>query len=275
MSSNYSNMNIEKKIHKIFPVIVIYKTTIYDTITYNFLKCNELVTQFMIYDNSPKEYIQHFEIPQNAIYIRDYNNSGVSKAYNTACDYAIKNGYEKIMLLDQDTSFELDYFKKASECSSKVCAPQILLKNNTPFSPCCWSFLRIKGVRLIPGKYNLSKYTLVNSGLCISTDLFQSVGGYNELLRMDFADFEFIKRLQKVHSTFELIDSIAIQDFSNEEKNIDKLFRRYIIFLDSANKLKPLSILDKIEIKWLALLHTIALTIRTKDFIFLKQYMKG
>ncbi len=265
---------METKEYSILPVVVIYKTSIYDTQTYEKLIKRSNVGQFMIYDNSPEDYKQA-DVPDNAIYVRDYANSGVSKAYNTACKFAIEHNYDRIMLLDQDTMFEYDLIEKASKCKSDICAPQILLKNGNPFSPCQWKHLRIEGIKLTPGLYSLDEYFFVNSGLCISIELFQKAGGYKESIKMDFADYEFAKRLQRQHKQFEVLDSIAIQDFSNEECNIEKLFIRFCIYIDGAKEYEPSSVFDGIKIKWLVLLHTLSLTKRTKKILFIKQFIKS
>ena len=79
----------------------------------------------MVYDNSLLDYQSHEKLGGNIIYIHDRRNSGVSKAYNIASDYAIKNGYNWILLLDQDTFFPPGSIEKYIE--SKHIYKQYLL----------------------------------------------------------------------------------------------------------------------------------------------------
>ncbi len=254
----------------IFPVIVIYKTTISDSECYkSFLaKFNR---PFMIYDNSPETYIQHKEeIPSNAIYIRNINNEGLSIAYNTAAEYAKRHGYDKLLLLDQDTLFPMEMMEKMEKCVEDVCAPIVRINGNIPFSPSEWKNTVIRGSECKPGIYPLSKYLLINSGLCVSLKAYENAGGYNEKIQLDFADFQFMERLSKVVDKFELLDVVAFQNFSNNETDTEKLITRYNKYLEGAHFFHSDKWTMNIRVKWLVLIHTLSLSLRTRSCSFIK-----
>jgi hypothetical protein len=151
--------------------------------------------------------------------------------------------------------------------------PQVLYAGKKPFSP-IHRGLRIKrGALLGEGSYSLKRYLPVNSGACIRLSAFCQIGGYNPLIRLDFADFDFFSRLAEVSATFYRVDSIARQSFSNEETQVDKLFRRFQFYLEGArvaryNRL--ISSMVAVEV----LRHVLALTLRTRKWCFLSEYIK-
>jgi hypothetical protein len=114
---------------------------------------------------------------------------------------------------------------------------------------------------------------LINSGLCVSTDLFCSVGGYNEKVRLDFADFQFMYRVRKKTHTLQLLNAVAVQDFSNEETDVKRLYSRYQKFLEGAGSVQVESFKERMRIIWLVFLHTLALTKRTKSMCFVKLWL--
>lgn len=263
--------------HKsVFPIIVIYKVRLNESECYNSFLSKLALDKFMVYDNSPSDFVQHIDdLPSNAVYVRDETNGGLSKAYNRAAKYALENGYERLLLLDQDTKFPIDMYEKMTRSEYDVCAPIVQLKGQVSFSPSVWKNFSVKGANIKPGKYSLSKYLLINSGLCVSVKLFHLAGGYNEKVRLDFADFQFMSRLSRVTDSFELLDVVALQDFSNDETDAKRLLTRYRMYLEGASNFCPNSSIEMLRIKWMVVLHTLALTKRTKSLEFLKLWFRN
>ena len=93
------------------------------------------------------------------------------------------------------------------------------------------------------------------------------------MIRLDFADFDFFSRLAEVSATFYRVDSIARQSFSNEETRVDRLFRRYQFYLEGARVARcnrHISTIVNVEV----LRHVLALTLRTRKWCFLSEYIK-
>ncbi len=258
---------------RIFPIIVTYMTDIKDCNTYKSLICHYAERPMLIYDNSP--------IPINAkyknkktLYFHDKNNGGVSRAYNYGAKEAKRLGcFDFILLLDQDTIFEKDYIDKLENCVNiykdiNVFVPKIKYGKNRSFSPVLFKYMTLKGIDIESGILSLNKYIPVNSGACINLNSFITVSGYNEKIKLDFADFDFFMRLKKYSDKFFLMDSTACQDFSNEETDTEKLFCRYILYIKGA-----LNTSFKSKCSFHVLRHTISLTLRTKKFIFIKYYI--
>ena len=262
---------------RIFPILVLYKTQLKDAITYQTLLKNASFDQFMIYDNSPSSYIfDNSVLRSNMVYVRDVDNGGLSMAYNTGARYATANDYSHVLLLDQDTHFPpsaAEVYNK-NLCCKSISSPMLKLSNGSAFSPCSRKGFKTKGVCVSPGIYNLSDYSPVNSGMCIPLNIFDSVGGYNENIRLDFADFEFISRCKSVCSSLTILPIVAVQNFSNEETDVNKLLFRYKLYLESALGARWPAFKEKVFMHIEVLCHTMSLTRRTKSISFIKMYIK-
>jgi hypothetical protein len=71
-----------------------------------------------------------------------------------------------------------------------------------------------------------------------------------------------------------LIKSITQQQFSNEETDIEKLSRRYIIYLEDGKAAKANKKIKNF-VCFMMLKHTLALTIRTKNLFFIKTFLNA
>lgn len=264
--------------YKIYPIIVTYYSELKDCNTFlSLLSKADEDMRFLVYDNSPHKINKTYEC-SHVDYFGDGENRGVSAAYNYGCKMAEKLGYEYVLLLDEDTRFEKDFIQKLSEAieSNKdidVFAPSISYQKGIPFSPSKCSLLKTRGVALTACQcYPLKKYMPVNSGTCIRVSAFKRANGYNEAIKMDFADFDFFQRLARFSSRFMLINSMAHQNFSNEETDVNKLERRYKLYIDGA-------LATSFQFRFLpqVIRHTLALAVRTRRMvfvnIFLKQYL--
>jgi rhamnosyltransferase len=111
-------------------------------------------------------------------------NGGISKRLNQAVEYAMENGYDFLLMMDQDSGFYIDDFaiylnRIARNDIENVaqfgvnCQPEITLPNS------------------IPQKV----INLITSGSVINLKYFRKVGEFNEKLFIDFVDTEFSFRV--------------------------------------------------------------------------------
>ena len=269
------------------PIVVLYGQKLEQSQTMQSLQQNlssgQQQMDIFVYDNSPvaqhpKEQFQwnNFRV----FYCHDASNSGLSKAYNEGAKMAARLGKDWLLLLDQDTSFPENVLERyeqamAAHPAAKLFAPILKLHNGAIFSP---SVVRHKRgyppARLSPGIYSLYKYSPVNSGVLISLALFDKAGGYNERVKVDFCDFQFMERVRKVSPNIVVIDATAGQDFSNDEPSIEKQQRRFKIYLaDAQNCYKP-KIADKAGFFYTVTRHAFGLTYKMRSFSFLKMYFR-
>lgn len=248
----------------------------YQTILSALAQADEKATLF-IYDNSPKsQLIIHEDLYWLEVkYIHDSNNSGLSKAYNEGAKFANTKCIPWIILLDQDTEFDKEYLNKVNTALVKypeivLFVPMLKLKSGNSFSPVKYKYKRAFPVELLEGIHSLTSFAPVNSGMVINIEAFKRVGGYNEQIKLDFADFQFIERLNKRYDEFYLLDSIAVQDFSNDEPDLNKNISRFIMYLDCAKNCTRASFMDNVYYFYVVARHTTALTLKFKSATFAK-----
>lgn len=260
----------------IFPVIVVYRCRCADARSYRTLVRPAGFAAFMVYDNSPASFPAGADgLPEGAVYVRDEGNGGLSKAYNIAAAYAREHGYARLLLLDQDTAFApaAPAVYAAADRAMPLWAPSVRTADGRAFSPGDVRGWRIRAVSLPAGRYSLHHYYPVNSGMCVSLDAFRRAGGYNEAVRLDFADYQFLQRLRRVDSRFLLLPTEAEQDFSGDEHDAGKQLSRFRLYLDSALACECESFAGRFSLACTVCLHALSLFRRTHEPVFLKLWL--
>uniref|UniRef100_UPI003FEE6DDB glycosyltransferase n=1 Tax=Alloprevotella sp. TaxID=1872471 RepID=UPI003FEE6DDB len=262
---------------KIFPILVLYKCSLLSSRTYcSLLKDAKGVEHFLIYDNSPSEFKQILsQNPEEALYIRDTNNSGLSVAYNKGAEIAKNLGYSHVLLLDQDTLFPKEAWDIYNSSLNFIglIAPLMVTNKGVAFSPASISGWRSKAVKVEPGIYTLSEYSVVNSGMCVPIDLFNRAGGYDYKVYLDYSDYQFQKRLRRVNSSLLIMPFTAQQDFSADCKDYKKLLARYEIYLDCATNFTVEGIKEYIDLLFAVFKHALMLSLRTQKIIFIRKFI--
>lgn len=263
---------------RVLPILVVYKCQMKDSAAYQSVIHENGFREWVVYDNSPADYVQQAALPPCVHYYHDVENGGLSKAYNYGAKVAEQLGYEWILLLDQDTSFPSDavaaYFRAIDEGPKRLLAPQVVLDSGAAFSPARTTLFKTCPVRLAEGTYSLHDYSVINSGCCIPLSLYQAAGGYNEKVRLDFSDYQFQRRLKAVEPRFSLLPVVLVQDFSNNEQDVQRLMTRYLLYLHSARYCEHDGWKDRLAFQIQLFKHTLALSLRTHSLKFLANYIK-
>lgn len=274
-------------ISSIFGVIVLYETDLEDSQTFKTiqrsLSLQSESLEVLLYDNSfnPRYNSEYFEKGNIKInYIHDSSNSGIGKAYNKGAVFAKRLNKKWLLLLDQDTEFPNTifdaYLKGIKESPSiKLIAPILHLTNGSIFSPCRYIFNRgFFKKKVKPGLNSLKYSSPVNSGMLVDVETFEKVGGYNEKIKLDFSDFQFIEKFKRVQRHFLLLNEICIQDFSNDVSDIDNLEKRFIIYCNDAKNCDSYHLSDPLFYGLNSFLRAVKLCFRTRSAIFLKRWFK-
>jgi len=262
-------------------VIIIYKEKLMDSDTYKSLISNYSYIPLFVYDNSPVAQHSQDEFKQNVKYVSNTSNVGLSYAYNRAAEYAKENGYEWILLMDQDTLFcenILEIFQTAIHENPYVSifAP-IIFSGKLLISPSKINiFKSLK--KPITGLLPLSKYNVINSGMLINIEAMQSVGGYNEEVWLDYSDYEFLKRMRKGGFSFLfVIDGICYQSFSDHIQTPQQKLDRYAIFCRCLQKCERNTLMEDLFFLYQVLKRMISLFFKTKSLkpivVFTKNYL--
>lgn len=261
----------------VLPIVVLYNTDFHTTNVWQTLLSHEPDCQVLLYENSLEPLNRRYA-SERVLYHHDPNNGGVSAAYNYGVSLARQlDGVEAVLLLDEDTSFEVDYLKVLNSLLQahpdiNLFVPQVLYQGDFPFSPIRRGLRLHRGVSLPEGQYSLHDYLPVNSGACVRLSAFERVGGYQQTIRLDFADFDFFARLGEVSASFWRVDRVAQQSFSNSETDVDRLYRRYLFYLEGAREARKNKLIRRM-VDVGVLRHTLALTARTNSLRFIKKYL--
>lgn len=119
-------------------VIVIYNLDFHQSSTYQTLLLPHSDIPTYIIDNSL--YSQIVQDSNVIFYSHHPDNPGVSFAYNEAAKYAKENGYEWMLLLDQDTHFPNGILQEYLDCIRSrpdihLIAPPVNVSNGRYMSP--------------------------------------------------------------------------------------------------------------------------------------------
>lgn len=264
-------------------IIVLYETLLEDSESFQslvLLNSGKTPLNVVVYDNSatPQQIPKHMSVGLE--YLHDPCNSGVSRAYNYGVAIAEEQKLEWILLLDQDTRMPPDFLDHYARAASqnpeiKLFAPVLRLANGRIFSPFAYKFNRGFHIDTISeGRHSLYKVAPVNSGMMISVKAFIECGGYNEKVRLDFSDFQFIRRFRKRHSEFYVIGISCLQDFSDNNLLLDDQLRRFRFYCEGALAIEKENTMDKLTYGAIVMVRALNLSFRFKSFKFVALYFR-
>lgn len=262
--------------HSIFPVIVLYKTSLQESQSYQSLLRPNGIDDFLVYDNSPADYDSDLsQIPAGASYIRDTANSGLPKAYNEAARMAQAKGCSHLLLLDQDTDFPEQMWQayQANLPFAGIVAPILRTNQGRNFSPVYIAGLSPQALPVIPGDYSLFAYAPVNSGCCIPVRPYLEAGGYDEALRLDFADYQFQARFRKICPAVRFLSMVGVQDFSNDCMDFSKVLQRFSLYLEGARYCHFDTWSQVLKHQYGVAKHALALSLKMSSPRFLSLYL--
>ena len=275
---------MKKKCNNFVLVLVLYNQKVWDCNTYHTLVRSNSELPLFIYDNSPEPQHKPVEFAENVKYVSDTSNPGLSYAYNRAADYAKEKDYTWMLILDQDTFFApniIDEYVHAIDQNPtiKLFAPPMMLvvseKYMSPVKIRCHSARPSKSVPV--GVVSLKTYSPINSGMMINLEAFWEAGGYNERVKLDFSDYQFVKRFSKKQDSFYVLSSACRQEYSNEVQGKEQKLHRYALFCDSLKACDKVCTSDKAGDFYVVFKRMCSLILKTKSLkpvsIFTRKYL--
>jgi len=268
--------------NKILAVIVLYKIKLHDSLTFKTLltsleKSSSNLSLF-VYDNSPSGDDFVFQYDNIEIFYEgDKLNSGISRAYNRAGEFARTKNLDWLLFLDQDSSLPDNFIQTVrnsiNQNPKQVFFAPILKHNQTTLSPCNFKYNKGSEIKNIKSGISLlENKSVLNSGIVVKLSTFFKAGGYNEKVELDFSDHSFIHRLKKVNNEFVIMPIIInheLSSFSEDHKIIYRRFEQYCKGIKNYYQHEDKS-------KWLifwTLLRAIKLTLKFKNLNFLKLFL--
>lgn len=231
-------------IDEVLAILVLYEMKLSDSPAYQSLRCSlereGKKCQLYVYDNSAVGQPIPVDWMWKIHYHHDPTNPGVSVAYNQGHMIAKKLGLKWLLFADQDTTFPEDIFEEYTrtmaifpEC--QVFAPLMIDRDGliSPFTRRMASGKRLHKIEM--GMQSLCDLQAVNSGLMVSTRIFESAGGYDERLRLDFSDFDFFKKLRSHTPHMAVIDCKCRHELSSATKgDVNSAITRFKFYLQGS-----------------------------------------
>jgi len=272
---------MEEFVESLLIIVVLYNIPLEESESFRSIR--EMDTgggiNLFVYDNSKRPQTIKAYDGLHITYVHDSKNSGVSKAYNEGAEHARKHKKKWVLLLDQDTALPatlLNSYREATEKNPelKLFVPVLKLKNGKIFSPCTYRFKRGFYLDTIEkGIHSLQKLSPVNSGMLIDVDAFFEVGGYNDQVKLDFSDFQFIERFRKRYSDFYVLDVNCSQDFSDDEVSLASQANRFGYYCEGARNIEKNGLWVWLQYNTVVFLRAARLGLRYKDLRFLGIYL--
>ena len=168
--------------------------------------------------------------------IKNENNEGFSKANNQGIKYSIKNGFDYVLLLNNDTLIKNDLIdsliQQSSNLNQKIIQPLILNYDGTKiwnaggkinnFFGTFETLKKGKSFKNFKSDKNLTEWF---TGCCvlIKTDVFKDIGYFDERFFAYYEDIDFSIRLKKMGYSLALMTDSYLQHYeSASSKSINQ-----------------------------------------------------
>lgn len=171
------------KKNKIAGVVVLYFPT--EDVKDNIETYIDFVDKLWIIDNTPNE-IKLKINKTNIEYKKLYKNFGIATALNIAAREAIKEGYDWLLTMDQDSIFEEKSLEKLLITLGGVDKKKVGI-----LSP----FHKITKESNVYQNRLQEKEVAMTSGNLLNLNIYQKIGGFLEKLFIDEVDHEYCYRL--------------------------------------------------------------------------------
>jgi rhamnosyltransferase len=214
----------QKWLNETLAVIVLYQSELKDSPTFisltQSLEAADAQLDLIVFNNSPTAGAALDNPRWKIFYRHNPTNMGVSKMYNEGHKQALSQGKKWLLLLDQDTRYPVSFFSDCGMALQQHPNEQIFIPRLydaygmvSPFTFRFGGGQRIPPLK--PGSYSIKKYKFQNCGVLISLEAFGKAGGYDNGLPLDFSDYSFVDRLEKVLANVVVTQVTAQHSFSS------------------------------------------------------------
>jgi len=150
----------------------------------NILSYLPYVEKLYVIDNSEKEseIVPEIKKLNKAEYFRNNENIGIAAALNLACGKAMRDGFEWLLTMDQDSMFKSDLFFYAAKTIDDTSDVAIISPNHNNRIAEKDSF-----------EYSLQDM-IMTSGNLLNLKLYNRVGNFNDMLFIDEVDHDYCLR---------------------------------------------------------------------------------
>lgn len=143
------------------------------------------IEKLYVYDNTENKTIKSFfQDNDKIIYYTDFENKGLSIRLNQACNQAISDGFDFLMTMDQDSSFNQEnleqYFNDIKSYHNTETVGIFGLENSA-------KNIKVKPTTIITQEVQ----ALITSASVVNLRNFNKIGGFDENFFIDCVDFDY------------------------------------------------------------------------------------
>jgi len=212
-------------------VIVLYNPSINEIIQ-NLSLIIDQVDKIYLVDNSDisinESIFNHYK---SVLYISNGGNKGIANALNVGADFAIKDKYKWLLMLDQDSKVPanmiiemLSFYEKHQSFNIGIIAPNVKLFNEH-----------------LPKIKNNEEYievtTAITSGSLLNLEVYKKVGNFDENLFIDQVDHEYCLRLKLNNYKTIFLQNICIEHKLGDTFEV-KLFGKHFVYVTNHNYMR-------------------------------------
>jgi GT2 family glycosyltransferase len=189
-------------LQRILPVIVVYRASDdANCSSFNSLRAasSERI-QVFVYDNSPVA-TEPFTT-QDVVYHHDPSNGGLSAAYNAALSYAAQEGYQWLLLLDQDSELLREFVDQVHAATCEYASREDVVaivphvfSGNRHVSPSSVSLGELRPYSPQTTGIASGEITAINSGAVLRVSFLKSLGGFDARFWLDYLDHWLFRRI--------------------------------------------------------------------------------
>lgn len=168
-------------------VVIVYNPE--PTVVDNIEMISRKVGQVIVVDNSEieyKEFVDAISGFSNVIYIPLHQNKGVATGLNIGAEIAIKNGYQYLLTMDQDSCPTEDMIVNMAQ----------VISNNMPFGILSPQYELNDGVRIHQDDAVVEIEAAMTSGNILNLEAYFKSGPFCDKLFIDYVDHEYCLRLR-------------------------------------------------------------------------------
>ncbi len=175
---------------KIAAVVILYHPSI-DIIS-NIQSYYNYVEEVFVFDNSETKLFEQdrFSTLSKIQYYHDFQNKGIAIRLNTACELAMKDGYQWLLTMDQDTSFSEEAIKNYLKCFEDFEGKDKVAGFGTNFKK--------EKVTTIASCQSKNVDRLITSGMLLNLSLYNKIGDFDESLFIDLVDNDYCIAAKKL-----------------------------------------------------------------------------
>lgn len=164
---------------KIAATVVLYNPD--NNVSKNIESYLSLVDKLYVVDNSANNNFNLLNKSKKIKYIPNFKNLGIAKGFNIGVQEAIKDKYEWVLTMDQDSRFDSEELKKMIKYLDNIEEDVGLI--------CPWHMIKTTSKR--PSERVEQMLEVMSSGSILKVSAYNKIGGFKDWLFIDNVDIDY------------------------------------------------------------------------------------